>query len=144
MNNGKSTQALFVQFFSRFLIVMYSFITGLAILLSPKGYQKILVDGYTNFSYSIHGTYLESFFFPPSLILLHTYFITIISGLLLVLTSIFTIFNNLPSKSLLIFLIFLTILFIHNPLIHSIPQENSFHSLMFFLDLGQISGLFLI
>jgi hypothetical protein len=136
--------SLFRQFFARALIAMPTFLYSLAMLLSPVGYQKILANSYTNFSYAIHTTFLSSFFLPPSVILLHTYSIIFALGLLLFVSSLFLIITPLYSKPFLFTYYFFTLLCVHNPYLHPEGPERAFHTLNTFFDLGIASSILLI
>lgn len=133
----------FKCFYGRALLVMFSFLEGLSMMYHPKNYQKVLIDSYTNFTFTISSSVFENFFLPPGFVILQSYKIVMIFGSLLVLSSLCTVWNVRKFKVLLALQMLVMVLLIHNPWLQRREQEIGFQSLMSLLSLGIIGGIFI-
>ena len=126
------------------LLLMYCFLEGLSMIFFTKPYQTMLIDGYGRFSYQIMTNYDFHLIVPPSIIVLNSYYIILLTGFSLVLGSIMLILGSKIFKYVISVILLLTLFIIHNPFLYYKRQEIEFHIEMSLLSIGLISGTILI
>jgi hypothetical protein len=132
----------FRENFGRFLLVTICVISAINMLKDPKPNEKLLKDGF-NRTFAHAKDYDLTLPLTPQDIYAYTQEIIYLTGVFLLLGSVFVIFKVKAGSCILIALLSLFCVFIHNPSLYNKDKDAFTHGYQSLLNMGLIAGLLL-
>lgn len=132
----------FRENFGRFLLVTICVISAINMLKDPKPNEKLLKDGY-NRTFAHAKDYNLTLPLTPQDLYSYTQEIIYLTGVLLLLGSVFIVFKVKVGSFILIALLSSFCVFIHNPSLYSKDKDVFTHGFQSLLNMGLIAGLLL-